>query len=175
MNIFKTIKSWWTMFFLEKEMNKEIDQNVNMYYHRPSTEAVQDDETVQQKYFNGITLMKRRLKEKMAGVDPHTYLSSNPVDLLALAKDEDAQRKALREVREAAYVFSGMDVKTEADKTKMVDERIGHYYKLQRDKEERSLLRQIRAAYGTAPDVHRTLLEEWEKKYGKPRNNSSRY
>lgn len=177
MNIFSRIKDWWTFRQLSNEFNKEVDENVNMWQHSDAHAEVQDDEAVQQKYHNGITLMKRRLNQMRNGQDGHQFLSANGnLDLLALARDEDANRKALRQVRESAYVYQGADIKSEEDKTKMIDTRIGHYQALHKDIEIRRVLKEARAAWAAGDiELHKQLLAKWEEmKYGKLRNSKTR-
>ena len=181
MGLFANLKDWWTFRQLSKEFNKEVDENVNMWHHTDSMAEVQDDEAIQQKYHNGITLMKKRLNSMRNGQDANGFLSKNfgedgRFDLLALAKDEDANRKALRQVRESAYVYQGADIKTEEDKTKMIDTRIGHYKALHKDIEIRQVLKEARAAWAAGDiELHKQLLAKWEEmKYGKLRNSKTR-
>jgi len=174
MNLFARIKDWWLWRKALKDFDKEVIQNVNMWGRSDPISHVQDDEAAKQKLYNGLTLMKRRLKQSMNGFDPTLYLAkyySNEADLLALAKDEDSSKKALRETKEAAFVYKGTDLKTENDKLNMVDERISHYNKLQKNIESRALLRQARTAYNNGNlDEQQKLLKEWNSRYGKFRN-----
>jgi hypothetical protein len=163
MGLFQKLKDWWTLATLTKEFHKEVDQNVNMWSNRDSITEVQEDQAIQQKYYNGVTLMKRRIKERIGTLSPHEYLSKNSVDLLTLAKDEDANRKALREVKESVYVYSGADVKTDMDKSKMIDKRISHYGELQKDKIARNTIKAAKKAWSEGNvELHKQLLKEWE-------------
>lgn len=178
--ILKNIKDWLSLKILEKKVNKDIDQNVNMWFNRPIEQIAEHDTDVQQKYYNGITLLKRRVKElggaealsKFKG-DEDFYVGN---DLLALATDEDSQRKSLRQLKESAYVYNGADVKSEKDKEDMIADRIGHYTELQKAKTSRELLRQAREAYNKGDsETHQQLMKDWNRQYGKSRNNSTRH
>lgn len=176
MNIFQRVKLWWDLRQAVKEFDKEVDENINMYYHRDTTSEIQDDQDVQQKYYNGLTLMKRRLNAARNGTDGDTYLkkyyTEGKLDLLALAESDSHSKKQLSEGLKQAFVYQGADVKTAQDEAKMIDKRIGDYIKLQKSVEERTLLRSIREAYKRGDEaIYSDLMKEWNIKYGKSRNH----
>lgn len=180
MGLFARIKDWWTFRSLEKEFNKEVDENVNMYYHRDSVSEIQEDQDVQQKYYNGMALLKRRLRQQLTSNDPLKVMERFKGnkdfyvggDLLALAKGESKEREQLAKGLNQVFVYQGADVKNSADTAKMIDKRINHYSTLQNKTEERELLRKVKKAYREGNmELHGTLMKEWEKKYGKSRNS----
>jgi len=174
------LKNLWSKFKLflalrktEKEFNKEVDENINLRYSKSDVELLQEE--TQQKYYNGIALMKSRLRDQIKNSDPKSVMNQFKGednfyingDLLSLATDEDEQRKKLRQMKESIYVYDDQDIKTEEDKKKMIDQRIGHYQKLHDAKIKRDLLRKARQAYNAGNlDLHKQLMEEWTNKYG---------
>ena len=93
MKFLQKIKDWWTLKSLEKAMNKEIDQNVNMWFNRSLEQIAEHDSDAQQKYFNGITLMKRRIKDAAGDLTQAAFMQEFAgKDMLTLATDEDQHR-----------------------------------------------------------------------------------
>jgi hypothetical protein len=144
MGLLKRIKIWWDLRQAVKEFDKEVDENINMHYHRDTTSEIQEDQDVQQKYYNGITLMKRRIRDRVGGDFSSFGAAFGGQDLLALAKSESLAKKQLAEGLKQAFVYEGQDIKTPQDTTKMIDNRISDYTHLQKDKEKRELIRKLR-------------------------------
>lgn len=181
-NLALTAKDWLSLYVLESEFKKEVDQNVDTWSNRDTSIPLEQEQENQQKYTNGIGLIKRRLKDQMkggktfdetmgqyTGDDPNFFQSR---DLLGLATDEDQRSRSFRKLRESAVVYSGADVKTEEDKTKMIDKRIGHYTDLQIAKMSREHLRRARDAHQAGDlELHKILMEEWNQVYGQRRTN----
>lgn len=163
------IKDWWTFRSLYKEFNKEVDENTNRWSNRDTHSEVQEDQDIEQKYYNGISLLKSRLLKEIANNDPHQILERyKDNDLLVLAKSNNREREQLATGLTKTLIYSGTDVKTDQDKSKMIDKRIQDYNKLQNKTEERELTRKIRAA-STVGDMvlYDSLMKEWKTRYGK--------
>lgn len=179
MGLFAKIKNWWDLRQAVKQFDKEVDENINMYYHRDSVSEIQEDQDVQQKYYNGMALLKSELRKLTANGEAERVMERFKggkdfyvgKDLLSLAKSQSREKKQLADGLSQVFVYQGADVKNAQDEAKMIDKRIGHYGKLQKSKEERALLRQIRTAYAEGKTVlHEALMQEWKDKYGKSRN-----
>lgn len=191
MSLFKKIKDWWFEIQLEKtidknvkEFNKEVDENINMWSNKDPVAEVQQDREIEQKYYNGMALLKSRLRSQLQGGDARSVMSRYHGDkdfylggdLLSLAKSDNHQREQLSKVLSSSLVYSGADVKTSADEAKMIDKRINHYSDLQNKTEERKLLRAIKEAYKNGDtETHASLTKQWETQYGKSRNSKTRY
>lgn len=146
---------------LDKQLNKEIETNVNM--HEANVEI--QSETTSRKYENGLTLAKSKIRKKIKesgeaaarGLDL-TELSSNPLD--------DSTR-----LRRDIYINKVKDIKSPEDHAKMIDKRINAMYSLQNNIEKRTLSRQIRKAKATGnTEKYNRLMAEWEKKYVRTKN-----
>jgi hypothetical protein len=176
------IKDWWTFRSLTKDLKKEVDQNINVWYNSDRVEDSLHEHEVQKKYYNGLTLMKARLKDKAANSPVEEILTQykgsedfyTQEDLLALAKDSTEFAEELTKLRASIVIYEGSDIKSDEDKEKMINDRINHYLDLQKHKLERELLRKARQAYKQGNlELHNSLMNEWSKKYGKSRNSKA--
>lgn len=151
MNFLKRIKDWWTFRSLNKDFDKEVDENVKLWYDSSLTSEVQTDQDVQQKYFNGLSLLKSKARKLNLTED---------LDILPLAHSENQNKQDISDNLNRMFVYNGADVKTEADKTKMIEKRMQQYYKLQKNKEIRELTRKIRKLKKEGKDLEAQKLEE---------------
>lgn len=158
MKILEKIRMWWEFRKLDRELTPAFSLS-------PDHTPLELDQ--EQKIANGVANLKEAARKVVA---TQGYDGLKKVDLLEIAKVENAKQAKDRELKESIYVYSGADVKDDADKAKMVDKRINMYYDLQNKKEQRKLVSSIRQA-GKAGDkvTQDNLIKEYHEKYGKKR------
>jgi len=142
---------------------KELDSILRIDYNSFTTSVSEEEAETQRKYYNGLTLLKRRVRsmavdgnlgQAMSGLD----------DLIPLAASEEADD--MRAAMKSVVVAKGQDIKTEEDKTRMIDTRINHYTTLHAQKLKRELSAKIRKAKYENKAEHERLMKEWNKLYG---------
>lgn len=160
----KRIKNWVSNYLLERKFNKEVTENINLYFNNSEIyHLVQED--VEKKYHNGLLLVKRKIKEKVdEGYTYEEVLKMLGDSLIALANQEKDQKI---ELLKNIYIYESRDIKSEEDKIKMIDKRIADYKQLHKHVEKRKLARDLRAAEraGDTKLVDQ-LTKEWKQKYG---------
>ena len=64
LKLFKKIKNFFVLRKLNKEFDKEVDENIELWFNPTVVKTLQMEKELQQKYINGMTLLKRTVKEK---------------------------------------------------------------------------------------------------------------
>ena len=171
--LLRKLLDWWEWKILERTINKEIDSNINRKFHKDQHTTIIQDEDIQQKYNNGMTLLKQRVKDLAKDCTLEELLDKlKGEDLLDFAKDEDEYKKQHSEDKALFFVHKHSDNKSEQEITERIASRIADYYKLHLKIVERELLREARRAYQSGNFIlHETLTKQWKEKYGKYRNN----
>lgn len=157
------IKNWINNYKLSKQLDKEINENINIYFNNSYTDFLLEDK--EQKYHNGSLLIRQKVKEKVdQGLSHEEAWKSFGDELLTLSTGQDDKRV---ELLKNIYVYKDTDIKSEADKIKMIDKRIADYKRLHNHKAKRELSRKIREAELNG-DVKLAdqLFKEWNEKYG---------
>lgn len=168
--VFNTFKNKITIFILTREFDKEVDDNINRWYTFKDSLELEND--VQQKYAIGLARIGRRLKNKASQLGLSVEEVAKKEELVALAEDLDIERLRKKQILYATLVKKEADIKTEHDKNQYINFRIGCYLELQKHKQARELLRKARQAYRNGDlELHKTLMQEWNNKYGKSRFN----
>jgi len=153
-----------------REFNKEVDSNIEIKLDFDSVKTLEQDR--EQKYHNGISLMKYNIKNTAKSDTALEYdrILKQTDDMFTLAKEESAEQIKLRELKESIYVYKGSDIKSDQDHEKMLDKRIKMYQDLHSKKLERQLMRDIRKAKKeNSLELYEKLLGEYKIKYGKSR------
>lgn len=172
--LWKRLKDYVSYRLLVRELNKEVDENIDLWFTPHRVEMRQDQ--LQQKYQTGLVNLKDEVRKRAKEGSLDSILEKIGDKMLELARRETPDQKAFRKVKESLYIFQGADVKTEEDKTKMVDARINHYHQLQKDKEGRELLRQARQAYREGKvELHQQLMKEWNEQHARTNRYRPKY
>jgi hypothetical protein len=154
---------------LEKLIDKEL------YIGRYAMEYPHYEDETQRKYAEGLFEVKRKINSLVNAKTKEEYnkVLLEVKEIIPLAREETKEQKAIRKALERVYVRYGADVKSEADKSRMILERIHHFEELRVYKEERVLISKIKAAKKLGQeDIAKTLEKEWKEKYhGKARNS----
>lgn len=145
--MFKKIYNKLQQWYWQYKFFKEIDNEINYYTNGRENRITTEDS--QHKYEEAILHLKKQINHYVRTKDKDQYDSilRKFGNLVELTRIEDSKMKALRITLERCLFYNGADIKSEKDKQKMISERIGHYQDLRKHKEERELLRQIRAAH----------------------------
>lgn len=123
---------WKNKHNLEKELHASFSNyDVKSYY--------QQDQT-QYKYQEGITQLKAKVRK--AG-NLEEYLKT-VTDVFHLADIDNPEVIRMKQILRKFYVNKSVDVSTEKEKVGMIDQRINHYYELQKHKLEREQRRKER-------------------------------
>lgn len=143
-----------------RKIESEIDAVFGHNRFTLNTEIIQDE--TQRQYTEAVIQIKNKLKQLSNG-DLKSYLAKNPEITNLAEKDKDEVIEIMRKIT----IASGQDIKSEEDKTKMINDRINHYHELQRFNEEKQLLRQIKQAMKAGDKkLHAKLMAEWRQKHG---------
>lgn len=168
--LWNKIKNWIRYHILVKELNKEVDENIDLWFNSIPIELRQ--EQLQQKYHTGLANLKDEVRKRAKDGSLESVLKDIGDKILELARRETKSDTHKRKVLESVYIYQGQDVKTEEDKTKMIATRIGHYTELQKQKEGRELLKQARTAYQEGKvELHQQLMKEWNEKYARTKRS----
>jgi hypothetical protein len=122
---------------------------------------VELQDSIQHAYLEGLSRVKKKINSRAENGGFEEVLREG--DIMALAEDEDAKRKEFIASLKQLYVYE-----TEKPQEKMIDDRINHYYELQRYNEERALIKEIKRARKLGDDKLATKLQkDWESTYGR--------
>lgn len=165
------LKALYTEFLLwrlSKEFIREATSNINISLAIDLPTIIHEDK--EQKYFNGMSLLKQRLREELTGkslVEQHSIMEKIGDNIFNYAYEATESKEKLTEILKSTQIFKGKDIKTEEDHKKMLDKRIESMYNVQKKKLERKLLREARQAYNSGNlTLHKTLMDEWKHTYG---------
>lgn len=147
-----------------KQEKEELRQRV---LNQPQTVQVSEKNLMAE----GVAAVKRGMRENMHLFGPGKIYNTKDkngeehgFDLLSYAPGQNQQRADL--IRKTTDLTS-TDVKTEAQKAEMIEQRIGHYKELHKAKAERELIRQLRRE--TDPGKREQLESDFKQLHGKRR------
>jgi hypothetical protein len=127
-------------------------------------------------YEKALKKIKTKVNEKLircATTEEAEKLMIELNELLQYAtKTQDVEKIKMIETMKLAYVYRDKDIRTDTDKAKMIEKRIGHFKELHCHIEKRKLLRKIRKAEKEKNlELLSKLKEEWAIKYAGFRRN----
>lgn len=124
----------------------------------------------------GVTKVKRKINNLIVAktADEYDKTLKEIEDLMVLAeRSKDSPQAVFSEALRHMYVKKGnKDIVTHTDKAKMIEGRIEDFMELRKQKESRSMLREIRKLRKEEKvDIADNLEKEWKDKYGKNRRS----
>jgi predicted DsbA family dithiol-disulfide isomerase len=145
--LLKTVKTWWTLYKLSKELNKEVDSNIDIWFNTQKDNTFTEDQ--ERHYFQGMLNLKHEVKRraKEGSLSLEAVLAQAGERLLEFARKETKEQEQFRKLAEAAYFRDGKDIKTEKDKEDMINGRIADYVILRKKKLQREINQKMRKAY----------------------------
>jgi hypothetical protein len=147
------ISDWW--------FEKQLDLKEEVVYSTKCDDFTISEVEHQSKLAEGLLLLKQNVT-KQADTDLDSFLRNDP-NLIRFAEVEDEVKDLIRKTWNTMPV----DIVTDADKARMIDKRIAHYYELQKFNEEKALIKRIRKAKKDSDlDLYNKLFDEWKERYG---------
>lgn len=144
-----------------KQEKEELKQRI---LNQPQTVQVTEKNLMRE----GVAAVKRGMRENMHLFGPGKIYNTKDkdgeehgFDLLSYAGGNNQQRADL--IKKTTDL-TGQDIKTEAEKAEMIEQRIQHYKQLHKDKEKRELIRNIR--HENDPLKRQELESEFHQKFG---------